>query len=175
MANNPIVFFPLAFVIAVAALGVLLASNPIFSALFLVLSMVCLGFMFLAMGAFFLGGVQLAVYAGAVTVLFVMVLMLFDLKDNANPIAKGLLSRFLKVSSIGVFVGLITGAVSLTKYYPVPVKAADPSSMESTRVLAVGLFRDYVFAFEILGVLLLVIAIGVVSVSRIKGGTHDRA
>jgi len=162
MANNPLVFFPLAFMICAAAVGVLLASNPIFSALFLVLSMICLGVLFIAMGAFFLGGVQLAVYAGAVTVLFVMVLMLFDLKKNANPIAKGLFSRFLKISSIGVFVGLITGAVSLTKYYPAPGEIEAASSMASTKVLAIGLFKDYVFAFEILGVLLLVIAIGVV-------------
>ena len=100
--------------------------------------MVGLVILFLAMGAYFLGGVHLAVYAGAVTVLFVMVLMLFDLKKNANPIAKGLVSRFLKVSSIGIFVGLITGAVSLTKYYGAPSTELDPSSMASTKLLAMG-------------------------------------
>lgn len=175
MAYHPLVFYPLALFICVMALNVLLASNPIFSALYLVMSMVGLGVMFMVMGAYFLGGVQLAVYAGAVTVLFVMVLMLFDLQKNTNAVAKGALSRLVKVSSVGVFIGLITGALSLTTYKGGGMEFEDAAaSMAQTKVLARALFSEYIVAFEILGVLLLVIAIGVVSVSRIKGGTHAR-
>ena len=74
--QEAILFYILGSLAVVCSLGVLLSKNPVSSALYLALTMVGLSFVFVGLDAFFIGMVQLAVYAGAVMVLFVMVVML---------------------------------------------------------------------------------------------------
>ncbi len=156
------------------ALAVLSASNPIVSALSLAAAMIGVAGVFFALGAHFIAAVQLAVYAGAVMVLFVIVLMLFDLKKEESMSSS--LMRFLKISVVGAILGLLTGAITLSGFDSnSQMFIQDTASITPTKKLATLLFSKYLFAFEVLGVLLLVIAIGVVSVSRIKGGTHAKS
>ena len=169
-----ILFYILAAIIIASALSVILSRNPLHSALSLVITMVSLAFVFFLLKATFIAGVQLIVYAGAVMVLFVMVLMLFDLKKEEEVFTKGSFSRFLKFSAVGWFCGLIFGA----SYMSMGMILQNPGGFEGgtgvgrVQVLSRVLFTEYVFAFEALGLLLLLIAIGVVAISRIKGGTH---
>ena len=97
MDISSIIFYFLAFGIVLSAAAVVLVANPIYSALFLSITMVTLAFVFFLLKAYFIGAVQLAVYAGAVMVLFVMVLMLFDLKKEKEAFTKGAFSGFLKM------------------------------------------------------------------------------
>ena len=102
-------FIFLSAAVLVSALFVILSRNPIHSALSLVITMVSLAFIFFLLKAAFIAGVQLIVYAGAVMVLFVMVLMLFDLKKESEVFTQGPFSRFLKLLAVGWFCGLIVG------------------------------------------------------------------
>jgi NADH-quinone oxidoreductase subunit J len=115
--------------------------------------------------------VQLIVYAGAVMVLFVMVLMLFDLRAEIRAFSRGLFSGGLKVMSAAMLAGLALGAAnSSVAILEAPAETA--ANLDVTRQLSVLLYTKYLYAFEALGVLLLVVAVGVVAVSRMKGGTH---
>lgn len=178
MTADVFLFWFLAFVTVVSALGVVMMTNPIYCALSLAMTMVSVAAVFITLQAYFLAGVQLIVYAGAVMVLFVMVLMLFDLKHELQAFTRGRLTGGLKLGAVGVLSGLIVGAVA-TAMVTLQQGGKAPSqdavtSVEATKPLAEHLFLQHVFGFEALGVLLLVIAVGTVALSRSKGGTHAR-
>lgn len=187
MTADAFLFWFLALVIVAAGLSVILMANPIYSALSLALTMCGVAAVFVTLNAYFLAGVQLIVYAGAVMVLFVMVLMLFDLKHELQAFARGKVTGALKIASVGVLAGLIVGAVTMgIKMAQNPAAAVDAAAATSTEVqaavvkvdttkaLAENLFFKNIFGFEALGVLLLVIAVGAVALSRSRGGTHAR-
>ena len=179
MSADAFLFWFLAIATTIAALSVVLMTNPIFSALSLAMTMICVAALFVTLNAHFLAGVQLIVYAGAVMVLFVMVLMLFDLKHELQAFTRGRVTGAMKIAAVGVLSGLIVGAVTMG--LSLVQKPADANTglqiqagADTTRLLAETLFLKYIFGFEALGVLLLVIAVGVVALSRSKGGTHAR-
>lgn len=164
-------FYALALFLIFFAFKTITVPNPIHSALYLVITMIGLAAVFFNLGAHFIAGVQMIVYAGAVMVLFVMVLMLFDLKAELRSFSRGLFSGGLKVMSAALLAGLALGAVnSSVGIKEVPLKTV--VTQDVTRQLGILLYTKYLYAFETLGVLLLVVAVGVVAVSRIKGGTH---
>ncbi|MEZ4870962.1 MAG: NADH-quinone oxidoreductase subunit J [Bdellovibrionales bacterium] len=174
MSVEVALFYGLSFLIIYFGLGVLMNPNPIKAAFNLVLTMVGVAGVFFHLQAGFLGGVQLAVYAGAVMVLFVMVLMLFDLEKERDAFSEGFLGNALKLISVGLVVSLVINSVLLSSDLQ---SAKGPGATvvkdaEITKKLADLIFTEYIFAFEILGVLLLLVAIGAVAISRIKGGTH---
>lgn len=175
MTADIFLFWFLAVVTVISALSVVLMANPIYSALCLAMTMVSVAGLFVTLGAYFLAGVQLIVYAGAVMVLFVMVLMLFDLKHELQAFTRGRFTGIVKIGAIGVMAGLVVGAVtSVTAVVKNSDTAVSAGSVEATKPLAEYLFLNHVFGFEALGVLLLVIAVGTVALSRSKGGTHAR-
>jgi NADH-quinone oxidoreductase subunit J len=170
-------FWFLAIVTLVSGLSVVLLANPIYSALCLAMTMVGISALFVTLNAYFLAGVQLIVYAGAVMVLFVMVIMLFDLKKDLQAFSRGKFTGAVKIASAGLLAGLVVGAIAmsvglLTEKTTDNVVTAG-NGMESTKALGELLFSKYVFGFEALGVLLLVIAVGAVALARSKGGTHE--
>lgn len=175
MSTTDFLFYALALVTFFSAVGVIVSRNPIFSALFLALTMVCVAGIFVTLDAYFIAGVQLIVYAGAVMVLFVMVLMLFDLKHEMKAFSKGLIGNGLKLGSVGVIIGMLTVYIMET-YLAGPTLKTPPldagGTVDATKTLAAILFTDYLFAFEAIGLLLLIIAVGAVALSRIAGGTH---
>lgn len=168
LAQNELFFFPMAGFILTMSLGVLLSSSPIRSLLYLVMSMLGIGLVFMAQGAVFLGGVQFAVYAGAVMVLFLMVLMLMDVDTDTGVFTseKASLVQFIKVGAVGIFLGLSMGALSLKTYSNSFDK--NMTVMEVTELLSKKLFVENMFLFEVIGLLLLVIAVGVVAAGKVK-------
>lgn len=166
-------FYSLAFFLIFFAYKTISSENPLHCALYLVLTMLGLAAVFFQLGAHFIAGVQVIVYAGAVMVLFVMVLMLFDLKSELQTFSKGLFSGFLKVFSASILAGLALGAITKS-FNVVEDNAASIALTENdvTKDLSILLYTKYLLSFEVLGILLLVVAIGVVALSRIKGGTH---
>lgn len=177
MTADSFLFWFLAIVVLGSGLGVVLLSNPIYSALSLAMTMVGIAALFVTLNAYFIAGVQLIVYAGAVMVLFTMVIMLFDLRKDGASFSRGKIGGAIKIATIGLFSGLVVGAITLSVSL-MTEKPLDPvfsgTGMETTKAIGQLLYTKYIFGFEALGVLLLVIAIGAVALARSKGGTHGR-
>jgi NADH-quinone oxidoreductase subunit J len=137
------------------------SRNPVTSAMFLVLTIASLAGLFVLLHAFFLAAVQVLVYAGAVMVLFLFVIMLLDLKVEERRKIKmfGLIGGVISVGAIlGIFLKSLANA---------PLAAAPELTMEgSTIQLGKLLFTQYLLPFEIVSVLLLVAMIGVVLLSK---------
>jgi NADH-quinone oxidoreductase subunit J len=137
------------------------SSNPVTSAMFLVLTIGWLAGLYVLLHAFFLAAIQILVYAGAVMVLFLFVIMLLDLKAEERRRIKifSLVGGLLAVGTL-LFVFLKALAVS-------PMPAAGVPELEgATRPLGELLFSRYLLPFEIVSVLLLVAMIGVVLLSK---------
>ncbi len=176
MTPDALLFWFLAILTVTTGIAVISLSNPVFSALSLVMTMVGVAALFVTLEAYFIAGVQLVVYAGAVTVLFVMVLMLFDLKTELTSFTRGKFSGALKLASVGITIGIIIGALLISTSTGTSSSAATTSDVDLASVsdLSYLLFTRFLFGFEALGILLLVIAVGTVALSRSKGGTHAR-
>ncbi len=159
-------FFFYLFAAATLLCGFLVIANPfsrspVTSAMFLVLTIVSLAGLFVLLHAFFLAAVQILVYAGAVMVLFLFVIMLLDLKAEERRSMKklALAGGGLAVVAIAVMVRM---AISQS-----PLGVASPPKLEgTTRPLGELLFTTYLLPFEILSVLLLVAMVGVILLSR---------
>jgi NADH-quinone oxidoreductase subunit J len=147
--------------------GVMVIANPfsrspVTSAMFLVLTIISMTGLFVLLHAFFLAAVQIIVYAGAVLVLFVFVIMLLDLKEEQR--------RKIK------FFGLAAGLVSVGAILSIFIKSlatlkpnADAPVLEGdTHALGQLLFTQYSLPFEVVSVLLLVAMIGVILLSKKK-------
>jgi NADH-quinone oxidoreductase subunit J len=135
------------------------SRNPVTSAMFLVLTIVSMAGLFVLLHAFFLAAVQILVYAGAVIVLFLFVIMLLDLREEQRR----------KVNTFGVATGIISvGAIFINAVLATRSEAGLPSpTLEgATRPLGRMLFTDYLLPFEILSVLLLVAMVGVILLSK---------
>lgn len=177
MTADAILFWILAILTVVSALTVILITNPIYSALCLAMTMIGVSALFVTLQAYFLAGVQLIVYAGAVMVLFVMVIMLFDLKHELQAFSRGKFSGILKMLSVALLAGLVVGAIvrsSQTLAATAQNTSGSQIAPDNSKILGKLLFSQYLFGFEALGVLLLVVAVGAVALSRSKGGTHAK-
>jgi NADH-quinone oxidoreductase subunit J len=137
------------------------SRNPVTSAMFLVLTIISMAGLFVLLHAFFLAAVQILVYAGAVIVLFLFVIMLLDLKEEVRRRIKfyGFIAGIVAVGSI---VALFFKSLNST-----PLNTA-PSLIHEGTTEALGklLFTSYVLPFEVVSVLLLVAMIGVILLSR---------
>ena len=138
------------------------SRNPVTSAMFLVLAILSMSGLFVLLHAFFLAAVQIIVYAGAVLVLFVFVIMLLDLKEEERRRLK----LFSAVAGLIAMVGIVTAFLKSL----VAVKAAAGSPRLEGDTLSLGklLFSHYTLPFEIVSVLLLVAMIGVILLSKKK-------
>ncbi len=157
---DSLIFYTFSFLILFTAFKTISHHNPAYGALYLALSMILLAGIFFLMGSPFLAGLQLIIYAGAVIVLFVMVLMLFDFRKEPLKLPK------TPVWILPVFLfGLITGLISLMAISSLPSNSN--AEFFSGAYIASKLFTKYVLIFELIGILLLVIAIGVVALLRL--------
>lgn len=137
------------------------SRNPVTSAMFLVLTIASLAGLFVLLHAFFLAAVQVLVYAGAVMVLFLFVIMLLDLKAEERR----------KINIFGAVAGLVAVAailgILLTSLSSSRLPSVATASLEgSTIPLGKLLFSSYVLPFEIVSLLLLVAMVGVVLLSK---------
>ena len=163
---SPFLFWTFAILMVVAGISVLAQPNPVASALSLVVSFIALAALYVSLDAFFLGIIQILVYAGAVMVLFLFIIMLLDLRaghrERAKPvtIAGGVLIALL-------FVGQLATVLS---HFPEGRVAAPALSAPVQDVQSVGhlLFTSYNLPLQIAATLVLVATIGVV----VSGGQH---
>jgi NADH-quinone oxidoreductase subunit J len=162
---SPILFWLFAFVMLVFGAAVVINRNPIASALSLVICFMGLSALFMSLDAFFIGIIQVLVYAGAVMVLFLFIIMLLDLRAeerrriNLVAVIGGAavaLALFVQIYSV---VGQLSAA---QKPFP-PLASAKTDDVHSVGLL---LFTNYNLPFQIIGVLVLVATIGVIVLSK---------
>ena len=157
-----ILFWILSAIAVGCALGVILSRNPVNSVMFLILTFFSISGHYILMNAQFLAIVNVIVYAGAIMVLFLFVIMLMNLNADVEP-QKGLLVQMAGLISGGVLFLVILAAI----------KSARPSVVEKTPVdiglitnLGRVLFTKYVLPFEISSVLFLSAMIGAVVIGK---------
>ena len=159
-----ILFYVFAFLTLVFGFLVVLnpfSRNPVTSAMFLVLTIASLAGLFVLLHAFFLAAIQVLVYAGAVMVLFLFVIMLLDLKAEERQ----------KLRLFSLFAGVVAAGALLfvflqTLLHFQPSSTGQPVLEGGTIDLGRLLFKDYLLPFEIVSVLLLVAMVGVVLLSK---------
>jgi NADH-quinone oxidoreductase subunit J len=162
IALTDILFYAFASFTLLCGAMVLVSRNPVTSAMFLILTIASLAGLFVLLHAFFLAAIQILVYAGAVMVLFLFVIMLLDLKVEQR--------RKIKMF------GWITGIVAVGAIFAIFVRSlvdarpgaalAGPSLAGETATLGRMLFEQYLLPFEIVSILLLVAMVGVVLLSK---------
>lgn len=159
-------FYMFAFIAVASAVMVVVSRNPVHSVLYLILTFFNAAALFLLTGAEFLGMILLVVYVGAVAVLFLFVVMMLDV-DFAS-MKRGALDY----APIGLLVGLVlamellivVGGTVLSVETPdeVALPTPDPAVRENTAAIGDILYTDYVFFFQIAGLVLLVAMIGAI-------------
>jgi NADH-quinone oxidoreductase subunit J len=161
MALPDILFFVFAALALICGVLVIVSRNPVTSAMFLVLTIASLAGLFVLLNAFFLAAIQILVYAGAVMVLFLFVIMLLDLKveQRRKFNAFGLIGG---VISVGAIVAIFLRALYATK----PGAGLEAKAVGDTVTLGKILFSQYLLPFEIVSVLLLVAMVGVILLSK---------
>jgi len=165
MSASDIFFYIFAFLTVASGVMVVanpFSRNPVTSAMFLVLTIVFMAGLFVLLHAFFLAAVQILVYAGAVIVLFLFVIMLLDLKEEERRRIKSI-SAGLGTIAVGAIAFLI--ARSIINFARTSPKT-DLSLEGSTVALGKKLFTEYVLPFEIVSLLLLVAMVGVILLSK---------
>ena len=161
---SPILFWLFSILMLGFGVMVVLHRNPISSALSLVVSFVGLAALFVSLDAYFIGVIQVLVYAGAVMVLFLFIIMLLDLKAEARRKwnVPALCGGVLVTLS---FAGLL---VRVLHRFPAGDSAFPPIApgVDDVRNVGMALFSGFNLPFQVVGVLILVATIGVVVLSK---------
>jgi NADH-quinone oxidoreductase subunit J len=166
-------FYGCAVTALVGALGVVVAKNPIRSAMGLLLLILSVAGLFLALHAQFLAAIQLIVYAGAIVVLFLFVIMLLGPSATPPSDRRGVVARVIggglfAAAAIGAAL-LVVGADRLAKRPPMDVPPLDPS-FGGIDAFGSVLFSDALVPFELSSALLMVAVVGAVAVARGRQG-----
>ncbi|MGK5083578.1 NADH-quinone oxidoreductase subunit J [Bdellovibrionota bacterium FG-1] len=172
MDISPVFFYGFGALAIACSLLVVLKKNPVSSAFSLVLVFFAFAGIYALLDAHLIAAMQVLVYAGAIMVLFVFVIMLlnadvpsFDL--GRSHIGVRLLSGVLAAMMLGVFVWVFKNTAPLA-----PIGAVTPEKIEAaggnTRVLSELMFSEYILPFELTSVLLLAAIVGAVAIAKRK-------
>ncbi len=163
-------FYLFGLIAIASAITFVTRKSPVAAALWLVNTMFCLAALFVLLDAPFIGAVQVLVYAGAIMVVFLFVIMLLNLGTVFHSDARGLLA---KAAAAGLGLALIAQLAAVRKTEPVPAIAFAPDSLSIVQhaqgavpPIAAPLFNQYLLAFEVTSVLLLVAIAGAVIIGR---------
>lgn len=171
-------FYFFAALLIFGAVWVIFSRNPVHAVLFLILCFFNASGLFVLLGAEFLAFILAIVYVGAVAVLFLFVVMMLDVRSEKGGF------QFHQYVPVGLFVGVVllvelvmavagwTFAPDLMVNFAVP----QPEGVDNTKALGTVLYTDYVFAFQIAGLILLVAMIGAISLSlRVRSGVRKQS
>jgi len=169
MAFDKLVFYVLAAILVFAATRVITVRNPVHAALHLVLAFFTCAGLWLLLEAEFLAITLVLVYVGAVMVLFLFVVMMLDI--NTAPLREGFI-RYLPVGlTVAALMILEMYLVLRSKYFDaesMPAPARHAADYSNTRELGSVLYTDYVYAFEIASVILVVAIIAAIALTLRK-------
>jgi len=162
---SPILFYLFAALTLVFGVAVVVNRNPVASALCLVVSFLGLASLFVGLDAYFIAVIQVLVYAGAVMVLFLFIIMLLDLKAEERR-------KINLPSTVGG--GLVAAAFVAQLWFvlqrfsagDVPFPGLAEDNVDDVRKVGTALFESHNLPFQVIGVLILVATIGVVVLSK---------
>ena len=174
MATELLLFYLFAAAAVAASLAVVLGRNPMHSVLLLIVSFGALAGLYIGLDAPFAAVVQIVIYAGAIMVLFLFVVMLLNahregegpdagLRLPHGPVRLGAAVAVLLVAELGWALSRAAGEGGT------PLEAgrgADPAALQSVRSLGNVLFTDYSLAFEVTSILIIVAMVGAVVLAR---------
>jgi NADH-quinone oxidoreductase subunit J len=171
MEFSHILFLGLAALAVVAAFNVILQRNPIYSAIGLIVVLCSLAALFLTLSAQFIAAMQIIVYAGAIMVLFVFVIMLLNVRAEETRMDK---QKYLKWLAAPLFLALLAEVMAVVRYVnltpqPLPSAngAANPQEVLGTvENIAFGMFTDYLIPFEAASILILMAIVGSMLLAR---------
>ncbi len=163
-----LIFFLILGVLGIgSAVSVVLMKNPIASAMALVIHFVALAGLYLSLNALFMAAIQVLVYAGAIMVLVVFVIMLLNL-GTEQKLRDNLFSR----QTLGIFLTLIFGGgiLFLISRTLLDNPTARSGMVDTGSVQAIGtaLFTDYVYPFEMVSLILLAAVVGAVVLAKVR-------
>jgi NADH-quinone oxidoreductase subunit J len=162
---SPILFWFFALMMLVFGAAVIINRNPVASALSLVVSFLALAALFMSLDAYFIGIIQVLVYAGAIMVLFLFIIMLLDLRvekiRKINWIATG--GGAAVALALMIQIASVIGSLSTARQTFPPLT---PSTSDDVHHIGLTLFGNYNLPFQVIGVVVLVATIGVVMLSR---------
>jgi NADH-quinone oxidoreductase subunit J len=161
-----VLFYIFAAVAVLAALNMVVQRTPVYSALSLIIVLCALAVVYLLLGAEFMAVIQIIVYAGAIMVLFVFVIMLLNAGHEA-PSHRSHMAHWLGAPMVGAFLG---GTLMLIWDQFPPASSAPPASLDGSPA-AIGylLFKaphNYVLPFEVTSILILVAVLGAVVLAK---------
>jgi len=163
MLAHSLIFYFFSFVAVASSLMVISSKNTVHAVFFLILDFVSISCLFIMLGAEFLGMITLIVYVGAVAVLFLFVVMMINI-DFAQ-----LKTGFLEYMPFGLLVGLVIllelGMMFVTwKYKPefIKVQSSNNVIISNTESLGKVIYTDYIYFFQLSGLILLVAMIGAI-------------
>jgi NADH-quinone oxidoreductase subunit J len=161
---SPFLFWVFALLLLVFGAAVVLNRNPIASALSLVICFIALSALFMTLDAFFIGIIQVLVYAGAVMVLFLFIIMLLDLRveERRKINAVATIGGIAVALAFFVQMYLVVGQLRIATQPFAPL----PPNTDDVRNVGALLFSNYNLPFQIIGVLVLVATIGVIVLSK---------
>lgn len=172
MDISPVFFYLFAGVAIASALLVVIKRNPVSNALSLVLMLFAFAGLYAALDAHLLAALQILVYAGAVMVLFVFVIMLLNAATPSFDFARS--SRTLRIAVVTVGTGIfmiLAKAFKTATFAPEQgpfTREAVEAAGGNTRVIAELMFSDYILPFELTSVLLLAAIVAVVAIAMRK-------
>ena len=170
-------FWILGSLAVIGGLGMVIARNAVHSALWLVVTMLCLGFIYVINDAPFLGAVQIIVYTGAIMMLFLFVLMLVG-RDVSDSLIETLRGQRIAAILLGVAFGVLVATGlgrSLSGTEVVGLAEANAASGGNVQGIARLLFTKYVFAFEVTSALLITAAVGAMVLAHVERAKADLA
>jgi len=157
------VFYFLSFVAVLSALMVVFSKNPVYSVLYLIITFFCIAGHYILLNAQFLAVVHVIVYAGAIMVLFLYVIMLLNLNEEAEPHK----STILKISATicaGLLMIVLIGSIKGTEQM-IHQQTTDPD-IGLVKNLGKVMLTDFLLPFEVTSILLLVAMVGAVMLGK---------
>jgi NADH-quinone oxidoreductase subunit J len=157
-------FFLLAIISVGAVLGMIFSKNQAHNALFIILAFLCLGGLFALLDAPFIAVIQIIIYAGAIMVLFIFVIMMINLKEGVPPERKRwtmVLSLIIGAVLVIELILALTGALS-------PAQAPGAAELANPANLGKLLFTDYLYPFEITSILIIAVLVGAIVLVKKK-------
>ena len=168
MEPAAVIFYILASIALLSAVMVIAGRNVVHSAIYLVLTFLCVAAVYILLRAEFVAAVQVLVYAGGIMVLFLFVIMLVNLQDLRAPGVRvhATVSGVVGAAAIGAVLYLYA-RTPLTEGMPIRSVQLNPEA-GNLQAIGVALYTEFLLPFEIASVLLLVAMIGAIVLARQK-------
>ena len=159
------IFWFLSFVAVFSAAGMIFSKNPVYSVLSLIVTFFAVAGHYFLLGAQFLAAVHIIVYAGAIMVLFLYVIMMLNL-NKLDEEKRSLISKAMSVAAGGILMLVIVAVVRRTDELNLVQAAGYTGDIGVTKNLGIVLYREFLLPFELASVLFLGAMVGSVYLSK---------